>query len=178
MDRHETLHGARYYDYLTGPQASEKLTNTIARYSSSKVARPHILMSQSGRPRPLHRYYSSSLSPYGACSTSHYHHLFSTFVRQHTTFDENTVFWGPETSYNIHFLELLIFARIGSHDANTSRAITLREMYGSAWNFAWCKILRLSNEVLSIREIDQHDREIFKFKSRAATHSYEPVWPA
>ena len=68
-------------------------------------------------------------------------------VRQHTTFDENTVFWGPETSYNRDFLELLIFARILFHDVNTSRAITLRRIYGSSSYFAWCKILPISNEV-------------------------------
>ena len=61
----------------------------------------------------------------------------------------------PETSYTRDFLELWIFARIGSHDANTSRAITSRELHGSAWNFAWCKIIRLSNEVSSITDSDR-----------------------
>ena len=43
-------------------EISGKSIRTSAIYSSSKVARPYICMSSFCQPRPLHRYYSSSLS--------------------------------------------------------------------------------------------------------------------
>ena len=54
--------------YNTRSQTNRQRRST----SRSKVARSWIVMPVFAGPIVLHRYYSSSLSPYGACSTSHY----------------------------------------------------------------------------------------------------------
>ena len=85
----------------------------ILRKSRSKVAFQHICMSVFARPSVLHRYYSSSLSPYGACSTSHLGCLFN-IVRQHSDFVSETCICGHETVSNDEILKISIFKKCKS----------------------------------------------------------------
>ena len=140
-----------------------------------KIIHLYVSAGKAWRPSPVLLFESKPIRSllYESLSSSMFN-----IVRQHTTFDENTVFWWPETSYNTDFLELFIFARILFHDVNTSRAITPRRFYGSSSYFAWCKILLISNELWGVNKFCQKEREIFKFKGRAAIHFYELVLPA
>ena len=72
IEFNETLRMARYYKYLCIYFTFLKSTRAIKRYQTKKVKKKYKITKPSLRQTPLHRYYSSSLSPYGTCSTSHY----------------------------------------------------------------------------------------------------------
>ena len=79
------LHRPRQCKYLGGFSISFNSDNRILRYQRKYIINKHKCSGPRQRDMPLHRYYSSSLSPYGACSTSHYHH--------HCASAQRTCFW-------------------------------------------------------------------------------------
>ena len=72
IECNETLHVARYDKYPDQFLILSKSYRTIKRYQTKKDKEEYKIMEPIRRRTPLHRYYSSSLSLYRACSTSHY----------------------------------------------------------------------------------------------------------
>ena len=68
------LHTPRQCKYLGWISISFNSDNRILRYQRKHIINKYKCFGPRRRDMPLHRYYSSSLSPYGACSTNHYHH--------------------------------------------------------------------------------------------------------
>ena len=69
--RHAAWQKLRSYPYKLACKARLRSHRGIWRTSSSKLALPHLCLERPAGPGTLHRYYSSSLSLYRACSTSH-----------------------------------------------------------------------------------------------------------
>ena len=87
-------------------EISKKSVRTSAKYSSSKVARPHNFTGWFCQPRPLHRYYSSSLSYtelalrvtiiicFQHCASAH------SFCVRSATLKQHPAVWNPNRGHH------------------------------------------------------------------------------
>ena len=114
-------HPIPYIPLSTGELCGVEMYSGISRYSRSKVALSQIGMAAWPGPIILHRYYSSSLSPYGACSTNHY--------SNHCASAQRNCFWN----LNLRLHTCLKwwksdFSEICPHNTNVCEITALHQM--------------------------------------------------
>ena len=139
------LHRPRQCKYLGYVWISFNPDNRILRYQRKYIINQHKIMGAWRRIMPLHRYYSSSLSPYGACSTSHCDHHCAPvqqfcFWEVHLGSANGIWAWNPWHIRNLH------------HDDELRCGSASCEVYRIEWDFA-CKFVWVWTYIHSKRRV-------------------------